>query len=322
MSWQKIIGAVIFYGRFSGSFTQLGYLGRRWRWPAFHPDFCGQHWLVTGASGGLGRELTRTALAAGATVTAAARDAQKLAILQRDLAAISDGRLRVETCDFSSIRETQSLIDRLVSQGQAVDVLMNNVGVLNHECVLTDEGYEGSFVSNLLSHYLLTERLSALQVLRPSSAIINMSSGGAYTVPLRTALLNVTESAQFNGVLAYAAHKRAQIVLTDHWRAEYGSQGIDCYVTHPGWVDTAGVQRSLPSFRKWYRPILRNSLSGVDTALWLAATRPQQAEAGIWFDRALRPAHIFSLTREGDSAEALVVALQHALKANPGAMAT
>lgn len=317
MCWQKIIGAAIFYGRFSGSFTQLGYLSRRWRWSTFHPDFSGQHWLVTGASGGLGRELTRAALEAGATVTAAARDAKKLAILQKDFAAIAAGRLRVETCDFSSVRETQSLIDRLTWHGQAIDVLMNNVGVLNHELVLTEEGYEASFVSNLLSHYLLTERLSALQLLRPSSAIINMSSGGAYTVPLRTALLNVTDSGQFNGVLAYAAHKRAQIALTEYWRGQYGQRGIDCYVTHPGWVDTAGVQRSLPSFRKWYRPILRNALSGVDTALWLAATRPQQAQAGIWFDRALRSTHIFSLTQEGDSAEALVAALHHALKANP-----
>ena len=160
------------------------------------------------------------------------------------------------------------------------------------------EGVEASFASNLLAHYVLTEGLIDRGTLSAGSAVINITSGGGYSVPLSTALLNVTNSAQFNGVVAYAAHKRAQISLTSFWREQYGDKGIGFYVMHPGWADTAGVQRSLPRFRRLFRPVLRDARSGADTALWLAATRPNQpSHELVWFDRKIRAAHAFAYTK-------------------------
>ncbi len=313
---QKILGVLAFYGRFSLSFTEIGYRARRLAWPAFKPDFTAQHWLVTGATGGLGREIALAASAAGAAVTAAARDQNKL----QALASAAQGSLPVhpEQCDFTSLSDTQALLDRLAIRGQAVDVLVNNVGVLNPELILTREGLEASFVSNLLSHYQLTEGLIERGLLRRGSVIINMTSGGAYMAPLRIAALNVTQPAQYNGIAAYAMHKRAQIVLNEYWRHDYASQGLAFYVMHPGWADTAGVQRSLPKFRKLYRPILRDAHSGADTALWLAATRPAQPAAPcLWFDRKPRPTHMFAVTKQGDTTEALLRRLQSLLQSVP-----
>jgi dehydrogenase/reductase SDR family protein 12 len=164
--------------------------------------------------------------------------------------------------------------------------------------VVTPEGFEASFASNLLAHYVLTEGLIERGALAEGSAVINITSGGGYSVPLSTALLNITNPAQFNGVLAYAAHKRAQISLTSFWREQHGHKGIGFYVMHPGWADTAGVQRSLPKFRRWFRPVLRDARSGADTALWLAATRPSQPSYElVWFDRKIRAAHAFAYTK-------------------------
>jgi dehydrogenase/reductase SDR family protein 12 len=175
---------------------------------------------------------------------------------------------------------------------------MNNVGVMNDALVVTPEGFEASFASNLLAHYVLTEGLIERGVLADGSAVINMTSGGGYSVPLSTALLNVTDSAHFNGVVAYAAHKRAQISLTSYWRARHGGKGLTFYVVHPGWADTAGVQRSLPRFRQLFRPILRDARSGADTALWLATARPAQPDHElVWFDRKIRSAHVFAHTQ-------------------------
>ena len=57
MNWQQLKKIVAFYGRFTLSFTQVGYRARRVFWPKFTPNFRGQHWLVTGGSGGLGRQM-------------------------------------------------------------------------------------------------------------------------------------------------------------------------------------------------------------------------------------------------------------------------
>lgn len=295
---RQIVGALVFYGRFAASFSQVGYLARRMFWPSFKPDFRGQHWLVTGGSGGLGRQMVWAALKGGATVTAAARSEQKLRELASAAAAEGLSGLEIERCDFTSMRETRELVDRLSSRGRRIDVLMNNVGVMNDTLVVTPENLEASFASNLLAHYVLTESLIERGALGRGSIVINITSGGAYSVPLSTALLNITSPVQFNGVVAYAAHKRAQIALTSFWRDRNHETGVEFYVMHPGWADTAGVQRSLPKFRRLFKPVLRDARSGADTALWLAAVRPSQSSHElVWFDRKIRAAHAFAYTR-------------------------
>lgn len=315
VSVKKSIMALAFYGRFALSFTQIGYAARRLLWKPYSKDFSGQHWLVTGASGGLGREMVIAALRAGAEVTAVARSAEKLDALARDVRQQGLAGLYIECCDFTLVGETRQLIDRLRAGARSVQVLMNNVGVLNDECLITTEGREASFVSNLLAHFQLTEALIEHGLLGAGGAVVNVSSGGGYTVPLVTAALNVTESVHYNGVLAYGMHKRAQMVLNQYWRDRYRDRGIDFYVMHPGWADTAGVQRSLPKFRKLMKGVLRDAHSGADTAIWLAATRPAQPEHElVWFDRKVRSAHVYGYTRRSNVTPAALAAfLQSAL---------
>ena len=319
MNLQQLKKIAAFYGRFTLSFTQVGYLARRVFWPSFTPSFSGQHWLVTGGSGGLGREMVMTALRAGATVAAAARSADKLRALEADAKAAGLSGLDTECCDFTLTADTQRLVERLLAKGRRIDALMNNVGVLNDDLTITAEGREASFGSNILSHYQLTEALVAGGLLGRGSVVVNVTSGGGYNVPLMTSMLNVTDPARYNGTVAYGFHKRGQMVLNQHWRDTYGARGIDFYVMHPGWSDTAGVKRSLPRFRKILRPILRDERSGADTAIWLAGTRPKQPEQElVWFDRKVRSAHAYERTRTTkDTPATLVAFLQRELDKGP-----
>lgn len=313
MNLQQLKKIVAFYGRFTASYTQVGYRWRSLRWRKFTPDFRGQHWVVSGGSGGLGRHIVLTAARAGARVTAVARNEAKLAQLLRDAEEAGIRGIDTECCDFTLQSDTSRLLDRLVTSGRRIDVLVNNVGVLNDDLIVTVEGREASFVSNLLSHYQLTEGLLRQGMLsQPGATVINMTSGGGYNVPLAVAMLNVTDPQRYNGVLAYAFHKRGQIVLNQHWRNTYGARGIAFYVMHPGWADTDGVKRSLPRFRRILKSILRDEASGADTALWLAGTRPSQPEEElVWFDRAIRPAHMYERTKTSkDTPQSLVAYLE------------
>ena len=313
MNLQQLKKVVAFYGRFTLSFTQVGFVVRRLFWPSHPVDYSGQHWVVTGASGGLGGAIVLAALAGGASVTAVARNAAKLEALRERAAAAGLPPPRIETCDFALQADTSALLGRLCESGPAVDVLVNNAGVLLDEHALTSEGREASYVTNLLSHYLLTEGLIRRGAMnQPRSLVVNMTSGGAYNVPLSTALLDVRDPSKFNGTVAYAFHKRAQIVLNAHWRMLYGARGVEFYVMHPGWADTDGVKRSLPRFRRILKSVLRNERSGSDTCMWITATRPAQpAGEGVWFDRKLRPAHVYPRTvASRDTAATLVAALE------------
>jgi dehydrogenase/reductase SDR family protein 12 len=324
MTYQQFKKIMAFYGRFTLSFTQVGHRWRRLSWPAFKPDFAGEHWLVTGGSGGLGRHVVLEAARGGATVTAAARSESKLATLRADATAAGLSGVDTECCDFTLQSDTQRLLQRLQADGRRIDVLVNNVGVLLDEHSLTTEGRESSFASNLLSHYQLTEGLIRAGLLRgPGAAVINVTSGGGYNVPLSVAMLNVKDAKKYNGTVAYGFHKRAQMVLNQYWRDTYGTRGIAFYVMHPGWADTDGVKRSLPRFRKILRPILRDAASGADTVLWLAGTRPAQPEQElVWFDREIRAAHVYDRTRvTRDTPQTLVAYLESELASQPSARA-
>jgi dehydrogenase/reductase SDR family protein 12 len=322
MDYRLLKKIAAFYARFTLSFTQIGYRARRLTWAPTPLDFSGQHWLITGASGGIGRQIALDAAGAGASVTAVARNGAKLAQLIADARALGIRGLDTEVCDFSLQADTARLVEKLAGSGRCIDVLVNNVGVLSDDHVLTGEGRESSFTVNLLSHYLLTEGLIRRGVFAAGRPlVINMTSAGGYNVPLNTAMLNVVDPARFNGTAAYGFHKRAMMVLNQYWRGRFGPRGFTFYVMHPGWADTEGVKRSLPRFRKILKPILRDAASGADTALWLAATRPAQPEEEIvWFDRKVRPAHVYERTRiSKDTPQSLAAWLDHELARLPGA---
>jgi NAD(P)-dependent dehydrogenase (short-subunit alcohol dehydrogenase family) len=300
----KTLASLVFYARFLGPFSTLGHRRRLAARPAPPFNFAGQRWCVTGASGGIGRAIVLGALRGGAEVHALARDPGKLEALRRD--AGDDGRrLHAVPLDLSRVAAAEAW----AAHAPRFDVLVHNVGVMLHGHTLTSEGVETSFATNLLVPFATTTALRGAGALDAGSLIISMSSGGAYGAKLDLDALEARDAAHHDGFMAYAQHKRAQIELTRAWNAE--AQGPRAQVMHPGWVDTDGVRSALPGFRRALRRLLRTGEQGADTALWLAATRPEpRPEGGLWLDRHRDTEHAFAMTRGGASAEALVAFLR------------
>lgn len=291
---QALMKSINFYGRFTPSFTRIGYVARGIPFNPVRADYSGQTWLVTGATGGLGKATVLRAVTKGATVLAVGRNVAALDALKAQ-ADKTRGKVVPVVCDLSSMKAVAALPARPELADVRLDVLVNNVGLLMREYGVTGEGYEVSYATNILGHYILTEALQERGMLKPRSAIINVVSGGLYNMPLNTRALNAPEK-YFNGFAAYSTHKRVQITLGEHWRELWKDQGIKTYAVHPGWADTDGVKTSLPKFRKVLASILRNAHEGSDTIDWLAATRPPEVTDKIWFDRKARTAHAYPHT--------------------------
>ena len=299
MDIQTFIKVINFYGRFTPTYTKIGYFARGLFLRNYAKNYAGERWLITGASGGIGRAMVIAAATAGADVVAVARSESKLKALIANVPVDARHRVSYEVADMSLQSDTQELLDRLITGG-TFNILLNNVGVLFPEMTITKEGREATFVTNLLSHYILTEGLAANKKIAAGGAIINMTSGGMYNMPLGVRKLNVLEAAKYNGKTVYAAHKRGQVVLTGYWNAKFKDAGIQAYVMHPGWTKTPGVKSALPTFYKVQNLLLRTPYQGGETALWLASTRPSSSDdpdAGVWFDRRLRAAHVYDFTK-------------------------
>jgi dehydrogenase/reductase SDR family protein 12 len=199
--------------------------------------------------------------------------------------------------DLSLISDTRRAAAAILARGSRVDVLVNNVGLLLDDLSTTPEGFETSYATNLLTHWVLTEALLQSAALAPQATVIEMSSGGMYNAPLTLDYMGMKDPRKYNGVYAYAVHKRGQAELVKYWQRRHGAGGLRCYVMHPGWADTDGVKTAMPNFRRRLRSVLRDAAQGADTALWLAATRPPADEPeAFWFDRAPRSAHAFPHT--------------------------
>jgi dehydrogenase/reductase SDR family member 12 len=289
---KKVAG---FYGRFLVSFSAIGYRARALTWQPLPGDFKGQTWIVTGATAGIGRAVVEGATRRGATVLALARSREKLDALVRS--SSGPGRVIPLVVDLSLVADTRRAAAEIVAQGMRVDVLVNNVGLLLDNLSTTAEGFETSYATNLLTHWVLTEALLQGSALAPQATVIEMSSGGMYNAALTLDYMNMQDPRKYNGVYAYAVHKRGQAELVKYWQKRHGASGLRCYVMHPGWADTDGVKTAMPNFRRRLRSVLRDSAQGADTALWLAAARPtNEGPEAFWFDRAPRAAHAFPHT--------------------------
>ena len=138
--------------------------------------------------------------------------------------------------------------------------------------------------------------LAALRIGR--SRVVFVSSGGMYPVKLDLDVLQ-GRTRRFDGVVAYAQAKRAQVIVGELLAAR--EPAITFSSMHPGWADTRGVQTSLPTFRKVTRRLLRTSDEGADTVTWLVAAEPAPGPSGaFWFDRRQAPTHLLPWTRESE----------------------
>jgi NAD(P)-dependent dehydrogenase (short-subunit alcohol dehydrogenase family) len=173
-----------------------------------------------------------------------------------------------------------------------VDVLVHNAGVLPDERVETGDGLELTFATHVAGPFLLTRLLSTSLEKSPDGRVIWVSSGGMYTRRLNLEDPNWTRR-DYDGVLAYAETKRAQVVLAELWAEELRQTGV---VVN---ADTPSVKSSLPRFHRLTRNILRTPAEGADTVVWLAASaRARRWTGRFFFDREARRTHLLPFTRE------------------------
>lgn len=276
-------------------YTRLGYRLRPHS--AIDTDLSGRVAVITGATSGLGRETASALARLGATVVLVGRNPDKTKAVAEDIQQeTSNPKVLPEIADLSSMDEVRALAARIEAP---VHILVNNAGVLLPERVETEDGFEKTFATNLLSHFLLTNLL--IGKLEAPARIVNVSSGGMYTQRIRVDDLQMKHD-RYDGAVAYARTKRAQVILSELWADALRGCGVVVHSMHPGWADTPGVSASLPRFYKLTKPLLRTPAQGADTIVWLCASDEAGRSTGqFWHDRRPRPTHRLPGTKETEA---------------------
>ncbi|MBI4531303.1 MAG: SDR family oxidoreductase [Candidatus Latescibacteria bacterium] len=177
--------------------------------------------IVTGASGGIGRETAKMLGEEGAKVVVAARREEVLAEL------VQDGRasLAVPT-DVTDERSVTALVERTVEVFGRLDLLVNCAGTGSFATVLDSDPQEWE---RILAVNLTGTYLCCRAVLRP---MLRQQSGHIVNV------LSIAATVPFPGASAYCASKFGALGLTKVLAAEVRASGVRVTALLPGAVDT------------------------------------------------------------------------------------
>ncbi|OTA61861.1 putative short chain oxidoreductase/dehydrogenase [Hypoxylon sp. EC38] len=184
-----------------------------------------QVWLVTGASRGLGLEITKAALKAGHKVIACYRSKAKIANTIAEIEALGGTWLQLDVVG----KDVESQVQFAIAQHGRVDVLVNNAGYGMHGSIEESsvDQIEAIFKTNFIGSLRTIQAALPSMRSRRSGTIVNLSSALAVR--------------PFPGLGIYAATKLALEGATEALQAEVASFNIRALLIEPGLIATEFV---------------------------------------------------------------------------------
>jgi len=291
--------ATIWYMYARNTFTNAGYFAAQkgWKPNALDVDLSGKTYVVTGANAGLGRATTEYLCKQGGTVHMLCRNKERGETARSEIVEkTGNDNVHLHIVDVSDLARVKEFCEEYVAEGHDLHSLICNAGVMLDERESTPEGFDKTYATNILgSTVVLTHHLlPALKRSSPSRVVL-VSSGGMYTQKLDPKDMQFKGMKKWDGTVAYAQTKRAQVYLGHEWAKQYKDDGITFASMHPGWAETPGVARSMPGFAKKMDGKLRTSEQGADTIMWLAAAEDEtiaENNGAFWFDRTVAREHL------------------------------
>jgi NAD(P)-dependent dehydrogenase (short-subunit alcohol dehydrogenase family) len=206
------------------------------RWTTANiPSQAGRSAVVTG-TGGLGYEDALELARAGATVILAGRNPRKgAAAVQRIRSALPSAHIRFEPLDLASLKSIEAFGERLRTQMDSLDLLINNAGVMvPPQRQATIDGFELQLGTNYLGHFALTGQLMPLLRKSEAARVVTLSSVAARNGEIDFDDLN--SERRYRPMPVYSQSKLACLMfaLELQRRSEAGAWGITSVAAHPG----------------------------------------------------------------------------------------
>lgn len=201
----------------------------------------GKTTLITGASRGIGLELSRVFAANGHDLVLVARSKRQLDALADELRDAHGVAVTVLQCDLAKATAARTLRAAVRKRGVQVDVLVNNAGMMfNGEFVDTPwSDHKKLLQLNIVTTTMLTHMFLDDMLSRGYGRIMNVASMAALQPLPRLA--------------SYASSKAFMLHLTEALSEELVGTGVKVTALCPGFTDTEILSEApdvtrLPSF--------------------------------------------------------------------------
>jgi NAD(P)-dependent dehydrogenase (short-subunit alcohol dehydrogenase family) len=213
--------------------------------------------LITGSTGGIGRETARGLARLGAQVVLVGRDSRRAAAAAEELRqATGNAAVDTLTADVTRQADLHRLAAEVGERYGRLDVLVNNAAILRERRELTEDGVEAMFAANVLAPFLLTHLL--LPQLRAAAPARVVNVTGA--IPRgRIDLDNLQGERHYPWFINQT--KRALMAMSYEFSTRCPSDEVTINVAYPGHAHTdmnRGLSaRTFPLVARPLVPVLR-----------------------------------------------------------------
>ena len=220
--------------------------------------------IITGGSRGLGKGIALAFAKKGANIAFTYSSSSSSASnLEKQLNSFGI-KARSYKSDASSYNESIDLVNKISSDFDSIDVLINNAGITKDNLLMriSEKDFDDVINVNLKSVFNMTKAVQKIMLKQRKGSIINMSS-----------VVGVKGNA---GQSNYAASKAGIIGFSKSIALELGSRNIRTNVIAPGFIETEMTEKLTEETIKQWRngiPLKRGGTVGdvANLCLFLAS---------------------------------------------------
>ena len=182
-------------------------------------NFKNKNILITGASGGIGKELVKKFVSLGGNVLGSGTKIEKLDLLKKQYPNI-----KVKKFDIAEDSKIEDFIDSATLELGGLDILINNAGINmdNLSLRMKDEEWKKVININLTSTFLLSKHAIKQMLKNKFGRIVNITSVVGHTGNL--------------GQSNYSASKSGIIGMSKSLAIEYAKKNITVNCVSPGFI--------------------------------------------------------------------------------------
>jgi NAD(P)-dependent dehydrogenase (short-subunit alcohol dehydrogenase family) len=188
--------------------------------------------VVTGGHAGIGLETTRVLSNAGATVVVGARDPKKAQVAVAKMKNVEVGRL-----DLANPNSIERFAHEFLDSNRALDLLINNAGIMATPLMRDERGYELQFATNHLGHFQLTAQLWKALKKAGDARVVALSSRGHMRSGVDFSDPNF-DNRPYDKWAAYGQSKSANSLFAVELDKRGQEHGIRAFAVHPGGILT------------------------------------------------------------------------------------
>ncbi|MFJ3224494.1 SDR family NAD(P)-dependent oxidoreductase [Streptomyces sp. NPDC086783] len=250
-------------------------------------DLTGRRAVVTGATGGLGRETARALAAAGAEVTVTGRTPQAAATVAQEIATeTGNPRTRPGHLDLA---DPTTVTTFAAAWTGPLHILVDNAGIMATPEQRTPAGRELQFATNHLGHFALTVLLHDALAAAGDARVVVVSSVGHVNGPVRFDDPDFIAE-PYDPWLAYAQSKTANILFAVEAARRWAADGIVVNALNPGRIWETGLSRHMDAPPASFDPSGASGVSektiaqGAATSVLLASSPLVDGVSGKYFE--------------------------------------